>query len=575
MKKKLIILFLLIIIIVKVEASELDITNLKVQKSNNNSLTLVWDNNENVNGYKILRSTSKKGKFSKIVDITENSYINNNLTYGKTYYYKVISYDEEKSTTSNIVSKKVVPNKVENLKISSVGKTNIKISWNKVSVTGYEVYRSTNNKKWSKVKTIKKSGTLSFNNTKLKTNKTYYYKVRAYKKINGKKVYGSFSDVVSAKTLTKTQINAINDANKYLKIFNCSKEELLSKLNYDSKVESFVINYLNINFKNNAYLNLVNYMKLFAFSKEELKKQLINYDMFTLEETEYALEKYNGEYGEDISSKESKYKKDLILLGYDIDYINRIIGEFKLDEIKKYLLNKKYNNLLEFKKSPYFVISNIDRYQNYYNKNKYTTEKVVLYVEIGIDYDFYTNMKKANVKDGKLILVNKYNYHDKNYNANLEKLGSGYGNGSLNKEAAEHFRKMVDDAKKDGIKLWSVSAYRSYSTQKIIYNRYVKNDGVKKADTYSARPGHSEHSTGLAVDINTASSSRHFENTKEYAWLKANSYKYGFIERYMKGKQFITGYKFEPWHFRYFGEEVATKLYEMNVTYEEYLIMTR
>ena len=184
-------------------------------------------------------------------------------------------------------------------------------------------------------------------------------------------------------------------------------------------------------------------------------------------------------------------------------------------------------------------------------------------------------MKKANVSDGKLMLVNKYYYHDKSYNANLVKLGSGYGNGSLNKEAAIHFRQMVDDAKKDGIKLWSVSAYRSYSTQKIIYNRYVKKDGVKKADTYSARPGHSEHSTGLAVDINVASSSRHFEKTKEYAWLKENSYKYGFIERYMKGKEFITGYKYEPWHFRYFGSDVATELYEMNVTYEEYLIMKR
>ena len=152
-------------------------------------------------------------------------------------------------------------------------------------------------------------------------------------------------------------------------------------------------------------------------------------------------------------------------------------------------------------------------------------------------------------------------------------MGSGYGNGSLNKEATKYFRKMVDDAKKGDIKLWSVSAYRSYTTQRNIYNRYVKKDGVKKADTYSARPGHSEHSTGLAVDINTASSSRHFENTKEYKWLKENSYKYGFIERYLKGKEFITGYKYEPWHFRYFGEEVATKLYELNITYEEYLII--
>ena len=198
-----------------------------------------------------------------------------------------------------------------------------------------------------------------------------------------------------------------------------------------------------------------------------------------------------------------------------------------------------------------------------------------MYVEIGLDNEFYTNMKKANVDDGKLILVNKYYYVDKDYYANTETLGSGYGSGSLNKEAAKYFREMVKEAKKDGIKLYSVSAYRSYSTQKSLYNRYVRKDGKKKADTYSARPGHSEHNLGLAVDINCASSSRHFENTKEYKWLKDNSYKYGFIERYPKGKEFITGYKYEPWHFRYLGSEVATEVYNLNVTYEEYVVIKK
>ena len=574
MKKILYIIVFLIIslFLSNMRVFSLEKINLKINNSNNN-ISLSWENDESASLYKIYRSDKKNGKYKNIISTKENNYVNKKLKYGKTYYYKVISYDQSSSITSNIVSKKVIPNKVDNLRIINVDKNNIKIGWNKNSVSGYEIYRSTNNKKWSRIKTISKNSTITFNDKKLKTNKTYYYKLRSYVKVNGRKVYSLYSNVINAKTLTSIQKNAIKDVSEYLKKLRYSKEELLSKLNYDNNIKEFAIKYLNIDFNINA-VDCVNiYMKLFNMTQDELKIQLKTYDKFKDEEIYNAIMKYNGEYGDGIASLEYKYKKDLYLLGYSNDEIDKIIESFSLNEINKYLMNSKYKNLFDFKQSLYFNIKNIKRYQSYFDKNKYTALDAVMYVEIGLDYDFYTNMKKANVKDGKLILINKYNYHDKNYNANLEKLGSGYGNGSLNKEAAKNFRKMVDAAKKDGIKLWSVSAYRSYTTQKNIYNRYVKKDGVKKADTYSARPGHSEHSTGLAVDINTASSKTHFENKKEYKWLKENSYKYGFVERYMKGKEFITGYKYEPWHFRYFGEEVATKLYELNVTYEEYLII--
>lgn len=566
MKKILLLITMFLILSINVRAE-----NLKIYKSNNNSLKLEWLSDENDTIYKVYRSNSKKGKYKEIKTLTENTFINNGLKYGKTYYYKVIT--THNNVTSNIVSKKVTPNKV-NVKILNVGQNNIKISWNKESVKGYEIYRSTNNKKWKKVKTISKKSTISFNNTKLSINKTYYYKVRSYVVVNKRKVYSGFSNIVNAKTLTKKQKEVV-DKIKKLNTYKYSREEISSKINSDKNTKQFAFNYLNINFNENALYTLNKYMEIVNFSREELIKQLKDYDKFLDSEISYAIEKYSGEYGEELSSLDYKYKKDLYLIGYTFDEINEIYNIFSTSEINEYLLDKKYNNLFDFKKSPYFVINNISRYQNYYDKNDYTCENAVLYVEIGLDYEFYTHMKKANVDDGKLMLINKYNYHDKNYNANLVKLGNGYGNGSLNKEAAEHFRKMVDDAKNDGIKLKSISAYRSYSTQRNIYNRYVKNDGVKKADTYSARPGHSEHSTGLAVDINTASSKTHFENTKEYKWLIDNSYKYGFVERYKKGKQFITGYKYEPWHFRYFGVEVATELHDMDVTYEEYLVMKR
>ena len=218
-----------------------------------------------------------------------------------------------------------------------------------------------------------------------------------------------------------------------------------------------------------------------------------------------------------------------------------------------------------------YIENYYERYVSYKNKHPdYSDDTIITYVNIGLDRDFYTNMEDTNMEDGILVLCNKYHLLKSNYVPDLVDLGSAYGGGQLQKEAALHFKEMVDAAKIDGIKLWNVSGYRSYSTQKYLYNNYVNRDGVSKADTYSARPGSSEHQTGLASDINTASSSAHFENTKEYDWLIKNSYKYGFILRYLKDKTFITGYKYEPWHYRYVGVDVAKIIYEKNITYEEY-----
>lgn len=133
-------------------------------------------------------------------------------------------------------------------------------------------------------------------------------------------------------------------------------------------------------------------------------------------------------------------------------------------------------------------------------------------------------------------------------------------------------QRMFDAAKKDGLKLFVKSGFRSYETQKRIYNNYVSRDGVAEADRYSARPGHSEHQTGLGFDINKIDSS--FEGTPEAIWLAANCHKYGFIIRYPAGKESITGYMYEPWHIRYLGVEIATNVYNSGLCLEEYLGIT-
>ena len=150
-------------------------------------------------------------------------------------------------------------------------------------------------------------------------------------------------------------------------------------------------------------------------------------------------------------------------------------------------------------------------------------------------------------------------------------LPKDYNPGGLLKEFKDNFDKMKSAASKESVKLEVISGFRSYTKQTNTYNRYVSQDGKAKADTYSARPGHSEHQSGLAADINSLSQS--WGDTKEGKWLNNNCYKYGFIIRYVKGKDNITGYMYEPWHIRYVGVELATKLYNNGswITLEEYL----
>lgn len=200
-------------------------------------------------------------------------------------------------------------------------------------------------------------------------------------------------------------------------------------------------------------------------------------------------------------------------------------------------------------------------------------ENAVLQVNMNRDQDFYSLIWEVADSASLTVLVNKHYTLPASYIPELEVLGRGYGSGSLRPEAAQAFRSMADGARADGVSLRSVSAYRSYNTQKNTYNRYLRQYRQAVVDNFSARPGHSEHQTGLALDINVASSSAHFERTPAFAWLKEHCAEYGFILRYDQGKEDITGYRFEPWHYRYVGVDVAKAVMEQGLCYEEYLAL--
>ena len=133
---------------------------------------------------------------------------------------------------------------------------------------------------------------------------------------------------------------------------------------------------------------------------------------------------------------------------------------------------------------------------------------------------------------------------------------------------------MKSDAAALNLNLWAQSGYRSYDYQNDLYNSYVKRRGKTAADTFSARPGHSEHQSGLAFDLNTIDSS--FKNTDEGKWVAKNAYLYGYILRYPEGKTNETGYIYEPWHIRYVGKELAKALYNNGnwITMESYFGVT-
>ena len=151
-------------------------------------------------------------------------------------------------------------------------------------------------------------------------------------------------------------------------------------------------------------------------------------------------------------------------------------------------------------------------------------------------------------------------------------LPSDYDPGKLSDEYMDAFYEMQAHAELDGIDLWIQSGYRSYDTQVSIYNNYVAMDGQEAADTYSSRPGHSEHQSGLAADINNPDES--FNGTEAAEWLKNNCYKYGFIVRFPEGKEEYTGYIYESWHLRYVGKEWAKKITESGKSLEEYFGIT-
>jgi len=358
------------------------------------------------------------------------------------------------------------------------------------------------------------------------------------------------------------------------------------------------------------------FLLLIIFNKNNSKLESIGYSKLEIEELEKLsndelniIYKYN--YNSNLiyiitSENYNKEKLDLYisytLKNSDIDYLkifNLINNEnFKKENIDKYITHLKesdnINGIIKYVNDyseydieiddttlslineKYFIINYLDRYLNYYkNNNTLEFKEIITRVNSNLDYEFYIDSKQADLSKNMYTLVNKYNYLNKDFVPNnLVNVTKDYARdkAQLVDVAYDNFVKMADAARLENLTIKVTTGYRSYNFQSTLYNNYVKADGVKNADTYSARPGYSEHQLGYSADLTNAKnvSFSNFENTEEYKWLQENAYKYGFIMRYPKDKEYITGYIFESWHYRYVGINIATYIYENNITYEEY-----
>lgn len=270
------------------------------------------------------------------------------------------------------------------------------------------------------------------------------------------------------------------------------------------------------------------------------------------------------------------YEYKLLEINYTIEEVKLLEKNLNSTELDNLLLEEKNNTLLELLKENFFKKENLDRYYDYIEKEKVDAKEAIKIVNINRDYNFYELNLKTNINEKFEMIVNKYFLLTNEYiPENLVLIGNKYSWGDDNyiiDIVFDAFKEMWEDAKKEGYYLMINSAYRSYEDQEEVYNNYKDTYGMKYAEQIAARPGASEHQTGMALDIfeKNNSSSKTFKDTDVYQWLKDNSYKYGFILRYPEGKEDITGYSFESWHYRYVGKELAKNIYNLNITYDEY-----
>lgn len=259
----------------------------------------------------------------------------------------------------------------------------------------------------------------------------------------------------------------------------------------------------------------------------------------------------------------------LLYLGYKTDEIN-VINKKNDEMLNNYLEVVYVKDITKWLSYSYFKSDLIERYLAYFNGDY---NRTILDVNIGLDKENYTDVE--SVKDFSItMLVNKHNKLDNDFVPPDLVLLDNCTDGEqyLSKEAKEAYDDMCMASREAGMNLSVTSSFRDYQSQEDTFNYYLNLYGQDYVDNYVAKAGFSEHQTALALDVKSSVASP-FRTTKEYEWMIENSYKYGFILRYPKGREKVTGCNNEEWHFRYVGKEIAEYIKENDITFDEYYVM--
>lgn len=315
--------------------------------------------------------------------------------------------------------------------------------------------------------------------------------------------------------------------------------------------------------------------------KTGVKRFLIYFVVFLLISI-YAYKEGYKIYKQYEYEKTDEYK--IITIGYEKDQAQLMINNLT-DEQINFVKDNEYNEMYyKFITQKYFLLKNYNKYIDYQkmnpNKDKNKSEEeylkeIVALVNTHASSGWYNVELDTDTSQGDAILVNKFYKLNQDYIRDdivKAQLSYSYADNSASEKVLLAYKEMRKDVEDElNVRLMINSSYRSYEDQQKVYDER-KVISLKYADSIAARPGHSEHQTGLAIDITSLEhpTQKSFTESEEYKWLKNNCHKYGFILRYPEGKENITGYNTESWHFRYVGKEIATKIYEEQITFDEY-----
>lgn len=275
----------------------------------------------------------------------------------------------------------------------------------------------------------------------------------------------------------------------------------------------------------------------------------------------------------EIMEYKKTYEYKITQIGYPLEEAKKLSSTLDDTQLEVILTEGKYNEkYYKIVSQKYFLIKNYQKYLDYMEEHERTTyEKAIALVNTHANEDWYSVSYNTDINKGYLILVNKYYKLKEDYQrVDLEPFSLSYAYGKVGENKAakivvESFDQMQADAKaKFNVQLMVNSSYRTYKNQESTHKYY--------GDKVAARPGHSEHQTGLGIDITSIQhgGGKTFGESEEGKWVKDNCWQYGFILRYPEGKEDITGYDNEPWHLRYVGKEVAKKIYDEGITFDEY-----